>query len=151
MNERLALWGVLLAAGMLPPEEYRQELHEAFLDAPDNADLLELEQCTRNLKETVALLRAPRPADEGRFCAMLFAHLEDYYRKTSDSASGISVQMADVWRALPEFVNPLLEPFYTLHYLGDFLPPFGSEARMRTLLEEAFALARTKGEKLHEL
>ena len=145
MNERMALWSVLLAAGVLLPEEYQTELHAAFLNNPGNTDLQELEWRTGDLK------CEPRPADTDRFCVMLFDRLEKVYWKQSLPAAALAAQMLDVWRALPEFVNPLMEPFYTLHYLGDYLPPYGSEVQVRALLEEAFALARTKGENDHEL
>lgn len=151
MNERMALWSVLLAAGVLLPEEYQTELHAAFLSNPENADLQELEWRTGDLKATAAMLCEPRPADTDRFCVMLFDRLEKVYWKQSLPAAALAAQMLDVWRALPEFVNPLMEPFYTLHYLGDYLPPYGSEAQVRALLEAAFALARTKGENDHEL
>jgi len=128
-------WGALLAAGLMPMEEYISRLHELFLENPDDALLLELEECTSSVKDTAAKLLALEGTADAA-AAEIIPCLERAYFSGCYSLSEFHLLAARICSLLPEHISEA-EPFRTLYYIG-YYEEYTGEARVREMYEQFF-------------
>lgn len=135
VRSRLFAWGVLIAAGLMPMEDYVGRLHELFLEGPDDPLLMELEECTAGVKDTVAKLLALEGTAEA-VAEEIIPYLERVYRSGSCSTEEFHLLAARMCRFLPEQLSEA-EPFRTLCYIG-YYEEYAGEARVREMYERFF-------------
>ena len=114
---------------------YEAALDEMFISAAGCVLLLELEGCSKNIRETEEIFagiftRLSRPFDAGIFGRKLFKELQLVYDGKTMSIKDFGRRCYSLWQSLP---SPLdrSEPFDALSW--------GDEAQTKPAYEKAFA------------
>ena len=123
-------------------EKYENLLHEYFLSAPNDKVLLQLEECSWDIRRTNAILAnywdsEHKILDVDMFGRCLFSELESIYKCNKFSIEDFGKYCYSLWGVLPSHINQT-EPFWTLCYADDCLS-WNDEAQTRKLYEEAFS------------
>ena len=123
-------------------EKYESLLHEYFLSAPNDKVLLELEECSSDIRRTNAIFEnfwdsEHKIFDVDIFGRSLFSELECIYKSNKFNIEEFAKRCYSLWKVLPSSINQI-EPFWTLSYADDCLS-WNDEMQTRSLYEEAFA------------
>ena len=128
-------------------EKYESLLHEYFLNAPNDKVLLELEECSSDIRRINAILEnywdsVHRILDVDIFGEHLFSELESIYKFNKFGIEEFSKRCYSLWSSLPSHIHQK-EPFWTLSYADDCLS-WNDEAQTRKLYEETFSFYHQK-------
>lgn len=139
--EYLFAYSYLWAWGFCSMEEYNVQLDKLFCESPANEALLDLEECSSEIKDTFARLQRyftyeTNAFNSEKFGKTLFDGLEAVYSSGVYSIADFGQRCYKLWKMLPEHLIQE-EPFFVLCYADDPLS-WGDEKQTCKLYEEAF-------------
>ena len=128
-------------------EKYESMLHKYFINASNDKVLLELEECSSDIRKTNAILEnywdsAHMILDDDVLGDHLFTELAAIYKYNKFGIEEFGKRCYSLWNHLPSHLQRK-EPFWTLSYADDCLS-WNDEAQTRKLYEEAFSFYRQK-------
>lgn len=140
--EELYAEALLWTCGFHSGERYNKFLDQCFLSEPDNPFYLELEELSRDVRDTIGRIdRYQKYEQQNLDCAafgrQLFTGLKDAYLSNTFSIQEFGRLSCRLWNLLPKDLL-YIEPFWTLEYADDCLS-WDDEAQARALYEKAFA------------
>ncbi len=133
--EELYVYALLYVIGYECWDDYSNELHELFLNNPDNEVLLMLEEQGDSKDAMLHLFSEMGKCelDEKAFGSLLMDKISELYQTMEITEFGR--KMYKLWGYLPAIIMKN-EPFYTLSYADDCLS-WGDEKQCRELYEKA--------------
>lgn len=139
--EKLAALCCLWAFGLGTKEDYSKELDKLFLENPNDALLLELENlggdCGAAYARISMLVQTGINID--KFGKELFDGLEKFYSENCNSRSSLEEfgkRCYGMWKSFPASIDTQ-DPFHTLCYADDPLS-WGDEKQTRGIYEAVF-------------
>ncbi|MDO4862681.1 MAG: hypothetical protein Q4A05_00820 [Ruminococcus sp.] len=132
--EELFVYAVLYLVGYGNYDEYQEALDRLFINAPQNNELLHLEEmkCKDAMLHLFHLMQSSS-FDQNAFGMFLMHSLKSIYAESNIYV--FAPRMYKLWNYLPSPMDET-EPFHTFCYADDCLS-YGDERQCRTLYENA--------------